>query len=389
MPTEPQTDIHLQPASVPEAAVVKHGQGRLFWLDIWRLLAVTLVFCTHYKPWAGRWHALADEGHTGVALFFVLSGTVLGLQLWQEVEKRLDSPLKTSLNAPVISPAWWRSFYIRRLAKLFTLHTLLYVMQLPFLFATGYVLLNLALVKGLYAPALFSGLPQAWTLTPELLLYLSLPLWFWAYRQRPWLPLALSAGIAISISFIDGYAATYTALGRGFAFVLGLHLARLLIAQEAGKKVVQAGRVRGMLPWAVSVAGVVLLLLALGQLADFYAPAELARPASTDTRHWAALLANAVVVPLVFGAGIWITRAGFLGNVGTPIHAVQQFISLLARASYAFYLLHVGPVAQVVYLLAFHNNLLAFAALWGLAVAVHLLVESPLLQIIQANGRIR
>jgi peptidoglycan/LPS O-acetylase OafA/YrhL len=65
-----------------------------------------------------------------------------------------------------------------------------------------------------------------------------------------------------------------------------------------------------------------------------------------------------------------------------------RLLSLLAQSSYAFYLLHLGPVAKLVYLIAGHNNVLTFAALWIVSIVLHKTLEYPILRILTSKGRL-
>jgi peptidoglycan/LPS O-acetylase OafA/YrhL len=67
-------------------------KGNIPLLDVLRTAAIGLVFCTHF---AGQFEArpavlklpFVYWGWTGVDLFFVLSGILIGTQLWKEVQK--------------------------------------------------------------------------------------------------------------------------------------------------------------------------------------------------------------------------------------------------------------------------------------------------------------
>jgi peptidoglycan/LPS O-acetylase OafA/YrhL len=134
--------------------------------------------------------------------------------------------------------------------------------------------------------------------------------------------------------------------------------------------------------------GVCALLVGLGYLAQHYAGPGLHK-ASTDAEAWVPLAANTVLVPLVFAVGLWATEGGRWAKAKGPSGVLNKMITLLAQSSYAFYLAHIGPAAKLVYLLARHNNLLAFVALWILSIVIHKTIEYPILRIVHAKGRIR
>lgn len=345
---------------------------RWVWLDVWRVVAASLVFLTHYKPVEGPLHALADEGHIGVALFFVLSGALLGSQLWA---KAPDTGLP-------IETGWWKDFYLRRFSKIYVLHTLLYLASLPFLLpGSGYILLNFTLTKSLYPPAVFSGLPQSWSLTPELMLYTLLPLLALlgrVWRGLPWLVALVAALIAVGTW---PYAALYTVAGRGVAFVLGLYLARRW-AKHPTQEPATGYRIVAVV---LSLLGLAGLMLYLGTWAP---PGP--HTASTDSGDPQALMMNVIWVPVFFATCVHATRRLTLrvtleGN--RPYRALQGLFSLFSQASYAFYLLHVGPLAAGVYLIAGYNNVLTFGILWILSIGLHVTVERLILRMILAKTR--
>jgi peptidoglycan/LPS O-acetylase OafA/YrhL len=350
---------------------------RLAWLDAWRVVAATLVFLTHYKPLDGPLHSLADEGHIGVALFFVLSGAVLGTQLWQEDPS----------NGLPSSRRWWQHFYVKRLSKIYVLHTLLYAVSFTLIpdDALG-IALNFTLTKALVPGYTFSGLAQSWSLTVELMLYLALPILAWARVKAGRGVLFGLMVLALVVSVCSWYGSLYTVLGRSFAFMLGLELAQSWHHRPA----------RPFKPkiWFYALLILVSSMFQLGQLAP-----DGAHTASTDSTKWYALAANTILIPAAFATLLEITRSeGFLPETSTQnIYAMRlrrwlqskglPLLGLMAKASYAFYLLHVGPAAKLVYLVAGYNNVLAFALLWILSIVIYKTIEYPILRIITSKPR--
>lgn len=365
---------------------------RMAWPDVWRVGAAALVFATHYKPWHGPLRALAAEGHTGVALFFVLSGLLLGRQLFAEGGRPRQG---------------WRAFFWRRGAKIYTLHTLLYLACLPLLADTPkQAALSLTLTKGLVPAAVFAGLPQSWSLTAELMCYGLLPLLV-RLPSRGLAGALIGAGCVAGVAcFFWPFAALYTVAGRGFAFCLGVALARwndlanrnvntpfgsqlsahtplVTSAPPLPGRGREGWGVRGPLNahrgleddegaalpsirWLLALLLAALSLLALGTLAP-------AGPftASTDNRAPMALLANTIAIPLVWAACLGLTQ-----GARVPGAALWR---LLAQSSYAFYLIHIGPVGRLVGFVVGQQVIWQFAFLWLVAVALHKLVENPIL----------
>jgi peptidoglycan/LPS O-acetylase OafA/YrhL len=111
-------------------------QGSLsLWMDVWRLLAVLLVFLTHVKndPAAHVLHPFGLYGSEGVAIFFVLSGALVATSAWK----------------PGVTV---RSFAVARLSRLWSV-------------ALPAILLTIVLDSAgrLIAPAVYLTIP-AWTL---------------------------------------------------------------------------------------------------------------------------------------------------------------------------------------------------------------------------------
>lgn len=120
-------------------------------IDAFRALGALLVFSFHTGPLVSR-EFLA--GWTGVPLFFVLSGYLIGGRLLELSDR--DLPLKSALA----------SFYWRRVVRIF-----------PVYFVFLLVVTAVALI--LRDPALLDPLPFAWTYTSNFF-HAS-----WAYRYDP------------------------------------------------------------------------------------------------------------------------------------------------------------------------------------------------------------
>ena len=85
-------------AGLPEEISNKKLAG----LDLLRTIAITIVFFWHYALSGGpKWvQAIGDFGWSGVDLFFVLSGYLIGAQLLSNVVKTNHIP--------------FRDFYLKR-----------------------------------------------------------------------------------------------------------------------------------------------------------------------------------------------------------------------------------------------------------------------------------
>ena len=149
-------------------------------LDGLRAVAAIAVVATHTAFWAGIYGdgvlgALTHRLEIGVAIFFVLSGFLLG-RPW--VARALDA---SSAPPPAGSV---RRYYRKRFFRIFPVYVLTVVAAMTLLPANrgeGFEvwLQNLTLVAHLGDPELPAGLTQMWSLTVEASFYLVLPMIGW------------------------------------------------------------------------------------------------------------------------------------------------------------------------------------------------------------------
>ena len=333
-----------------------------------RTVAVLLVLVHHFNPIAPekfgwRLHSLAAEMHIGVTVFFVLSGFLIGYRY---------------LGQPVAL----RTYFANRFARIYPLYFLL--TTLTFLLhrgsagsatsALGQYLLNISFLRGLFAEYLYSGIAQGWSLTVEELFYASAPLAFWLIRRRwQWLgglPLLLVAGGAGLVLLSRGpawhgffgsfgFLFQFTYLGRAGEFFVGVGLAWWLRRHPAGP-----------VPRGLTYAGLAGTLLGLGGLSALHGPVIGAFGVMTP----AGMAINNVGLPLLgIGPLLW-------GLVREPT-ALRRLLGspplvLLGRSSYAFYLIHLGALQQL--LRARLPSPVVAVLLYGVAVLLFWLVEEPL-----------
>lgn len=163
-----------------------------------------MVFAVHFGQIAqlrGSWgpfdlHRFLENGNTGVALFFALSGFLLSRPYWQALQLR--SPLPPS-----------GQFFMRRVARIvpayfFCLTTLIIVNRLwqedswP-----GDALLHYGLVFNFFEANIFSINPPFWTVAIEFQFYLLLPLMFYAFwRLQARTAALMFAALALATYFV-------------------------------------------------------------------------------------------------------------------------------------------------------------------------------------------
>jgi peptidoglycan/LPS O-acetylase OafA/YrhL len=158
-----------QPVGTPTPAT-----GYLPWLDLLRLVACVMVIVSHINPYEG----VGRLGHTGVGLFFSISGFLIGSVLMNGRDK----------------PAWLATFYANRLLRIYP-PLLVALAFFGTLVALGFgrsgmwANFQANMVHYLTFTALLSpngGDPFGivWTLCVEEYFYLLLPIAFWLLRPR-------------------------------------------------------------------------------------------------------------------------------------------------------------------------------------------------------------
>ena len=316
----------------PEAAARPLPQGaRIPALTGVRALAAFFIFFHHHPTSALAWGPLEIwwELHVGVTLFFVLSGFMI---TW-----RYD-------RRGGVRESFWRGYFLNRFARIYPLYFVL-VVPTMLLFherSPRVWLLNLTVFSSFN-----SGIPQAWSLRVEECFYLAAPLIFLLWRRNPLLPLVaglvvLAALVPVSLlpvaTHILGpprHLFLYTFFGRFFEFYAGAWLA---------KRVSRTGTddVPRRFP-AATLGGAFGIVATIAALAAIHA--------ATKTRytfglyHPAGIVLNNFVLPVFIAAFYWglirersLARSLLSGRVA----------DLLGRSSYAFYLIHLGFLRDVI-----------------------------------------
>lgn len=176
-PRAPGTPLTLvRPEATPEA-----GVSRQDGLDVLRALAILAVLCFHSPE--GVYRALPEAvrsaftfGWVGVDLFFVLSGYLIGRQVFAA---RTEAPLGTQL----------REFWVKRWTRTLPLYFVVlgtYAFLKPRLFGAPFVGggWHFALFLQNYFP--LRDFVQSWSLCVEEHFYLVLPLLAFGLRGRTW-----------------------------------------------------------------------------------------------------------------------------------------------------------------------------------------------------------
>lgn len=236
-----------------------------------RMLAAALVLFYHFSsvPYGGILDSIFQEGHTGVTIFFALSGFLITLRYYPAFRER------------GLSRGLLYDFFTKRFARIYPLFAfaLTFVLLVsPEIFSKQKALISYTLTQGFFSDLRVYYIAPAWTLSVEEFFYLLSPLVFVtlaaAYLRSSrlrtflmilagWVILLLIIGLALvygplpwrPFGFMDFaliHMISYTLFGRFFDFACGIFTALLFLSGRLDGLVQQP---RAML--ALSVASMV------------------------------------------------------------------------------------------------------------------------------------
>lgn len=366
------------PARVPE-------------LDGLRGLAIAGVLITHLYLWAfvpaqnavhAALHRLFSLSHTGVDLFFVLSGYLIGGILLQARS----------------SPNFYRAFYARRFFRILPVYALLLLSWLllrsdrldqlngGILFAPrdvplwSYPLFAQNLAMALVGSMGCTWLVVTWSLAIEEQFYLVMP---WTVRQLDESRLlALAAGLvllapAVRLTLLElspraGIAAVFLPVSRMDALLLGV-IAALLLRDAAARAWLQAHR--ALLSASALGLGLVFLSLSLG---DYGMISWVATPFGLSAVAFFYFVLLLLALHPAESGWRRMLRWRWLGWLGTVSYFVYLFhlpLSYLLHGT----LRHQPP--RLVQPADYGVTLLVLAATLGLAALSWHMLEKPLLRL--------
>jgi peptidoglycan/LPS O-acetylase OafA/YrhL len=339
-----------------------------------RAIAAWLVFFHHYpygQPPAAGWPRLARyllmELH-GLPVLLLLSGFLIAL--------RYDD-----VSYGFRPRGGWRLYLQTRLARIYPLFALVTLLTFVWLWrwhsphaTLGMLLLHMSLLRGFFDDYKFSGIGQAWSLTLLECFYLTAPLLLGLRRRglplwtQPLLLLALGLGLVALLSplkwhgFFGSYTfmLQFTFLGHSLEFFVGVWLAGRF---RRARLPSIPGSTRTMSGVALLAAITVALAFIQAQLPT----ALIAQPLL--------LVLNLVALPL---AGGWLFAGLLSENTGLSRLLSHRWFQVLGRSSYAFYLLHAGPLSFWVYERLPDSLFLRLLAVQLVSYLVYRFVEEPL-----------
>lgn len=335
-----------------------------------RFVATSMVFLFHYAnllfPAAGaQWgYFFLRQLNCGVTIFFVLSGFLITYCYYTYLTS--GQPL--------------RVYFLKRIARIFPLYwaVLLTYFGLKALQNDQFpdvqtLLLNLTLLHGFSARYFFSGLTQSWSLTVEETFYLYAPVCFLLIRFRRflWAQVVLLLGAGVFFVWLASlfpaaefwgdfeYLFSGTFFGRCFEFFAGIALALQLQKQLKRRSGV-----------AVTLIGTLLFTAFLLLLAC------LAYQGRQPGYNFS--LAGVAVLNFLLPASVAVFFYGLLVEETVVKKLLSsKLLVLLGKSSYAFYLLHIGMIAEVLFFHVTRNLFFLYVLLQLLSVLTYKLFEKP------------
>jgi peptidoglycan/LPS O-acetylase OafA/YrhL len=346
-----------------------------------RFVAASMVFIFHYQdaivPHVPVWLArLTGEFHTGVALFFVLSGFLITYQYQHYTFSHAGNYVR---------------YLLIRSGRIFPLYIPIFLeMHSRWLYFVPEFMLHLSLLKGFFKKIHLSGVVQAWTLTVELTFYVLAPFLIWLGKKKsllvPYILTLLTGilltGIGFGLSkwgynpygFMPdlAFSAWNTFFGRATEFFAGIGLG-FYIGSEAKYKPITFPFSGFFTCSGLLLFGMLLFIISAGGGGG----------EAGSTKGYGLVLHN-----LFLPIGIIILLFGLMHEKTwvSKILSSQLFI-LLGNASYAFYLLHLGRAESFIAVLTQNNILLNFLILWFLSILVYLFWEKPIYKFVKSKAK--
>ncbi|MFD2718928.1 acyltransferase family protein [Hymenobacter monticola] len=327
----------------------------------------------------------------GVVIFFVLSGFLITTRYAEGIELR---------------GVWFRRYLQNRFARIYPIYFLLTAFTFGVMLlrpthgwwewaadATGpeklaAVLLNTTLLRGYFNQFAVLGLPTAWSLTVEETFYLCAPLLLLGLRRNlrrvVLYPVALLAlglalvafcarilpyyGLMQDVRFMLGM----TFFGRAAEFFWGMALA-LWVARQR-RLLARRGR------YTLLGASGIMLYMAATALLGHYCPTCFDRT-GVDW-YLVETLASSTLLPVFICSLFW----GLISEQTWLRWLLEtRLLTLLGKASYALYLLHLGTVDYLFRVYVSNNSLVCLLAYTLLSIGLYQAVERPLQKWLRAR----
>lgn len=350
-----------------------------------RAIAAFLVFFSHfpiYRSTIGHFmKGVLAQGYIGVTLFYVLSGFLITYTY----QNRMESGLKN------YGRYFWRRFtrlYPVYFLSLLVTGVLIYIFNdftQPLQGTTNliaWLILQVTLLKGCFSLTVFSGVPQAWSLTVELIFYFLAPLIIVILRSRYkyyLIPLCYLIGAELLmlgihenwLGFMGNlrFVVLYTFFGRSLEFVIGSAFAISMTESKAAPTKIPYRTYTGLI--GIAAIQVALYLIQGPYRFGSYRPMG--------------MVINNLVLPffaLFFIAGL-VQEKSVINRILS-----SRLMQMLGKSSYAFYLFQFIIMSYLVSDFTFHIAeprsiwivLFGFIVLNIVSLGIYYFYEKPLNQ---------
>ena len=334
-----------------------------------RAVAAIMVFLYHNRKYWRGWLPeflirIFNEFHTGVSLFFVLSGFLIAY---------------TYQDTPIKSARQYIRYLLVRIVRIFPVYLIILLISFydngfP---TTKIAIYNYTLLKGLSDRFNLDCLPQSWSLTVELSFYVFAPFIYSLLKQHIIKAISFQL-LLLAIVLIIGYSWYYingnhdrwmynwlfifdsTSFGRFIEFFCGMILANKL---RSGFEIKRLPKLNLTLISCICSL-ITIYCISLFEK-DIY---------DQGTQHIGGLILRNVVLSVFLTLLIYglITERTLLSRILST-----RFAMLLGDASFIFYLVHIGYVNRKIY----NHQILGdrnFIFLWIISVVSFLLIEKPI-----------
>jgi peptidoglycan/LPS O-acetylase OafA/YrhL len=342
-----------------------------------RMVAATMVFISHYDtfvfPIFPRFiHDYFEQFHTGVTIFFVLSGFLI----FHRYAEKL-STARISL----------REYFVNRFARIYPMYFIVTV--LAFLSGSGHdgsndgggmIFLNLSFLRGFFDDYKFTGVSSGWSLTVEEMFYLVFPLIIFAGRKIKFIFQALiflGIGLFLWVCFrnlsFHGFFSSlqflfeFTFFGRCVEFYAGMALAMYINRRrpplQPEKRCYR------------TIGGVVAILFCISlMMLNHRCTGSHGRFIFFET------LVNNFVLP--FGIALFFYGLIMEGSLIRRILESGPMV-LLGKSSYVFYLIHVGFLFPLLYGWLGQKLQWVYIAMQLISILTYLVIEKPFNRLIR------
>lgn len=333
-----------------------------------RAVAAIMVFLYHNRKF---WRSdisdfplrLLNEFHTGVSLFFVLSGFLIA---YTYKDKAMESPIS------------YVKYFLIRVARIFPVY--LIILSLKYI-DLGFPslkesLLTYGLFQGFSSRYNLSGIPQAWSLTVELSFYVLAPIIYYLLK-RNFVKMLGFLFLLLGLSFLVGYGLHFmnanrdgilydwhfifntTFFGRFMEFLCGMLLAHWIQEQNG----ITRFRFRYFtIAGGMATVGIIYLIGLFEK--NIYA-------------HGTDVPAGLVIRNFFFPIAVAIFFYGLIKEKTWLQWLLStKLMVLLGNASFIFYLVHINYVNSKLWAWQQFSDR-NFILLWVVSIFIYLLVERP------------